>query len=412
MTKKLSALIAVLIIMLSAVLTAQAETKQSNFISLLSNPDGRTLGISYRGDTKNYPENSIEGILSAAETGIDAVLVNVSRTADGKLILFADADTERTVASDEVFVIADTDYSTLSCFYLKNGEGGVNGETEYTIPLLYDALKFAKRDGISLVLSAKAELLPEIAQALTEAGMLGQCAVTLNEKADVIAEALEKCENKPVIMGEIRNNIIFRITSYENKIEEMGGCAVTLRTTNRYGVNYYKSALAILEGRLRAVADLSDMLTAGNRGDTEKWWDDLISRGYSVIITKEPALFADYLTRTEKAKNELTKELEIAENFPLPSFKKEFLNDYVKAYNDAVTQAKELLADDASCYRDLNDTCAALTKAVNDINLNYEGLEDGTAGLNVTPVSIFLCIFAVVLVVSAQIFVFKKRKSK
>lgn len=410
MAKRISALLAGILIILASLIPAfAAEEKESGFISLLKEADGRTLGVSFRGDTKNYPENSIEGIVSAAETGIDAVLVNVTRTSDGELILFADTDTKRMLASGSVRKIAEMTFGEISALHLKDGEGGIEKETEYTVPSLSEALNAAKEKGISLVLSADAGLLPEIAAALDKAGMLGSCAVTLNAKAGVIEEALGRCEKKPVIMGEIRNNIIFKVTSYEKKIENMGGCAVTLRTTNRYGVNYYRSALSLLEGRLRAVADLSDMLTAGSRADTEKWWDDLISRGYSVIVTKEPALFAEYLSRTADAKNGLAAELESAKEFPLPVFKKEFLNDYVKAYNDAVAQAEALLADDAACCRDLRDTCAALVKAVNDINFNYEGLEDGTAGLNVTPVSIFLCVFAVALVLSAQIFVFKKR---
>ena len=387
---------------------AGAEKTDGGFIGLLRCPGERTLGIAFRGDTENYPENTLEGIISAQKTGIDACLVNVSFTSDGVAVLFADETAERTCGSNGK--IAELTFDELSEMPLKNSEGGVYEKTDCRVPSLENVLTECKKLGFSLVISCRAQEIAAVTELLKKTDTLSLCALTVNDTAENIENGLKSCKNAPVIIGEIRNNIIFKLTSYENKIEALGGAAVTLRTTNRYGVNYYKSHLALLDGRLRAVADLSDTLTAGSRCDCEKWWDDLISRGYSVIITREPAKFADYLKRTQNARDGLEAELKKAEDFPLPEFKKEFLNDYIKAYNDAVAQANSLLADKSSALANIDDTTAALKKALIDINLNYEGLEDGSAGLNVTPASIFLCCFAAALVLSAEIYTYRKRK--
>ena len=60
-------------------------------------PDGRTMSIAHRGDRNvYYPENSIEGFLSAIYAGADIVEVDVIKTKDGIPIVFHDEDLLRT----------------------------------------------------------------------------------------------------------------------------------------------------------------------------------------------------------------------------------------------------------------------------------------------------------------------------
>ena len=48
---------------------------------------GEIVGISNRGLRTQYPENSLAAVHAAAEAGLDCVLVDVSRTSDGVLVL-------------------------------------------------------------------------------------------------------------------------------------------------------------------------------------------------------------------------------------------------------------------------------------------------------------------------------------
>ena len=51
-----------------------------------------------------------------------------------------------------------------------------------------------------------------------------------------------------------------------------------------------------------------------------------------------------------------------------------------------------------------------MKKAYSDVNTNYSELEKGTAGMTVTPVRILLCVAAVAAVVTAEIYVYKKKE--
>ena len=65
------------------------------------------ITVSYRGDTENYPENSVEAILSAKEAGADMVSVGVQKTKD-VLILAEDENIGNFCNFQEQVVILGT----------------------------------------------------------------------------------------------------------------------------------------------------------------------------------------------------------------------------------------------------------------------------------------------------------------
>ena len=60
------------------------EEKISSFNTVT---DGRAMAIAHRGDMECYPENSVEGIISATRKGADAIEIDVCRTKDGIFVL-------------------------------------------------------------------------------------------------------------------------------------------------------------------------------------------------------------------------------------------------------------------------------------------------------------------------------------
>lgn len=74
----------------------------------LTSPTGRMTVDAHRGDTQNYPENSLEGILSAIMMGADVIEIDIRLTKDNVMVLMHDATLKRT-----------TDWST------KNGKNGL-----------------------------------------------------------------------------------------------------------------------------------------------------------------------------------------------------------------------------------------------------------------------------------------------
>lgn len=378
----------------------------------LRDPDGPLVGVSNRGLRREYPENSLTGIIAAGKTGVGYVLTDVRKTADGVFILFADDTTERMLDCPEVKTVAETSFAELTEYKLKEYSGGAGAKgSEETVPTLEQALAAAKDNGFSLLLKTDVSLLSALCDYLAAKDKTGDTALLVNAKASEIAAALAGRDNLPPVLGVKRGNVIFSVWSYLKQAKEGGLSGVQLQTTNRYGVNFHQTVLGRFKGNLRAVADPTDSRLCGAREDSEKWWDDLIARGYSVIVTDEAALFADYLTRNDAARERLNGlYTRYTAQWKLPEIASPRFNDYYKAYMDAKTEAERILSDASVSNREISDCAAALQKAVDDINANYGALEQGSAGLTVTAPRVALCIGVVIVVVAVQVFFFKRRK--
>ncbi len=395
-----------------AAATTPAPPRILNSMECFTEPSGIILGISSKGEWGEYPENTLPAIIKAAETNIDFVAVDVKRTLDGQLILFSDDTTERMLDADKIFTVADTDFSVLSEYFLRGACGGSNEKvTDIKIPTLSEAIDCARENDIPLIIRCAPSLIQETAKLLTEKDALGMCVILTDGKIKAINEALSGFDKKPVIAGSIKGNVIFNIMSYVKGLEEASACAVELKTGNRYGINYYRSLLGGYGEALRIIADPTAPEISGYREDSEMYWDDLISRGYSVIITDHAERFSEYKKDCTEARYNLHLLYDkYVTNHTLPDFKDEVLSDIKKAYTDAVARAEELLGDNSSSLRDMQECYSQLFKAANDVNKNFSSLEDGSAGTTITPVRIVLCAAAVVVVIIVQIYFFKRRK--
>ncbi len=393
---------------------AEANERTKASVAELISSDGKVLGVSSKGEWDEYPENSLQAIEEAAKTNIDFVLVDVKITSDGVLILFSDDTTERMLASETVFTISETDYSELSSFYLKVSCGGSEAEaSSYKIATLEEALVVSKTNDIPLILRCDAALIPDITSVLSEKEMLESCVLVSDGNKKELNSYLSECQEKPYIIGAKKGNVVFDIFSYAKNLEQLDAAGLELKTSNRYGINYYYSVLKKLSENLRIIADPTNPETCGARQDSEKWWDDLISRGYSVIITDHAELFADYQKRTDEAKTRLQQLYDkYVTNHTLPVFKDENLNDIKKAYTDAVVLTESLLKDPSAALIDINDAYSLLSKTANDISKNFSALEDGTAGTTVTVPRIILCVLAVAAVITVQIYFFRRRRKE
>lgn len=110
-----------------------------------TNPAGRLASDAHRGDVQNYPENSLECILSAVMMGADVIEIDPRLTADNVMVLMHDATLTRTTdystkrgknglpMSDK---LVDWTYEQLLQLNLKL-DGKV---TEYKIPTAYEAV--------------------------------------------------------------------------------------------------------------------------------------------------------------------------------------------------------------------------------------------------------------------------------
>ncbi len=415
MKLKIFSIIVSLTVLLAAFMPLASATEKSRIeqsIKSFSDPRGTIIGVSSKGEWGEYPENTIKAIAAAAKTDIDFVAVDVKRTLCGTLILFSDDTTERMLDSEDIFTVADTDYSVLSAYRLKNACGGSNEKvSEESIPTLKEAIGTAKKKDIPLLIRCEASLIPEVTKVLSEEKAIGMCAVMTNGSIKELTEALKGLEELPLLASSIKGNVIFNILSYVKGLQTLSASAVELKTGNRYGINYYRSLLDGYSENLRIIADPTTPEISGYREDSEMYWNDLISRGYSVIITDHAQRFSEYKKDCNKARENLQQLYDkFVTNHTLPDFRDEILSDLKKGYTDAVANAESLLADNSASLQDMQECCSKLFKAANDVNKNFSSLEDGTAGTTVTPVRIALCVIAVAVVIIVQIYFFRRRK--
>ena len=107
---------------------------------------GRLMSTAHRADQVNYPENSIEAILSAVLAGADYIEMDLRYTADNILVLMHDNTLKRTTDWDERAgkdglpespYISDWTYEQLLSLRLRKQDGTL---TDYRIPMFVDAI--------------------------------------------------------------------------------------------------------------------------------------------------------------------------------------------------------------------------------------------------------------------------------
>ena len=394
-------------------MTVFGAEKEPTLREVYEDPYGRTLCAARKGYWRDTAENSLEAVRAAADAGADIVELDVRQTKDGVLILMADDTVTRTcVGYGETTAVSELTYDEIAQFRMLSGEGGVKAsETTYRVPSLESV--FQEKQDCLYLLDADWSLREEIYNLAGQYGMLDSVIFGVGHvKSAELAEWLDSCDVKPMTMTCFKGNVIFSAASYVNASVEAGAQGIYLATKVPYGVVFGKTVMNKADGRIRAMANTAQPELCGTlREDTEVWWDDLIARGYSIILTDCVPELTDYIRDCEVKKDALREKYgELVENWSLPNLKSDKYLDYKLAYNNAVSSSERLLRDGSSARSDIVTATHALQKAYDDIQNNYAELEKGTAGMTVTPVRVALCIAAVIAVAAVEIFFYKRKK--
>ncbi len=113
----------------------------------LNDPQGRPFIIAHRCEHTFYPENSLEGAISAWRCGADSAEIDIQKTSDGVWMCMHDADITRTTNADEFMgtegfpsspLLRDWTYAQLRTLRLKDAFGQI---TPFPIPTLKEILK-------------------------------------------------------------------------------------------------------------------------------------------------------------------------------------------------------------------------------------------------------------------------------
>ncbi len=375
--------------------------------------NGRTLCVSDRGDCESYPENTVEGILSAHEQGADIVLCNVSVTKDSVPVLL-DSDNASQMFSKDVGDISAVSYADIADIKLRLAHGGgARDITDKTVDTLSDALK--KTQDTVLMLDVKENDLDAVYETVKQSGRTDSVIFYAGHiKPDTLKTFISSKSEKPNVMTYFKGNVIFSAVSYVKSSLEAGADGICLATNNPYGVVFGKTVMSKFTSGARAMAMLSRPEICGKiRRDNATWYSDLISRGYNMILTNEPKALKEYIKQTDEAKKEIeTTYADLCENYTLPEYKASAYRDYKKAYADAKAKTESVLSDNSPALSDIISAQSELRYAYNNIQNDADLLKNGTAGVTITVPRIITAILVIAGVTAGEIFIAKHTKKK
>lgn len=384
----------------SSVIAADASDIASDF----SDGKKNIICIAHRGDWHSFPENSAEAINAAAE--YDAVSVDVRLTADGKPVLMADEKVDRMSVDGEgksvSGKVSSFTLAQLKELYLRESNGGTDKKkTTCRIPELKEIYETAA-GRTAVMLNVQENDFKTVYDYVKALGKLDETVFRINAKPQKVIELTRDLDGVNVT-GNYQGNIIFLATSAVKKYFAANIYTIEMGSTNGNGVLYDNFLMKRFVGSKRAMVSMVNG-RCGKRADNETGWDDLISRGYSVIETDFPAELTEYIRKTETAATDLEKNIDIYANTDLSPY----TSETEKAFSSALSAAKKTL-DGRSSFSELTDARSALQSAHDSLKVGAK--KNVALKFRFTPVRIIAVVLCAAAFTGGTLFLRSKRES-
>lgn len=402
------AILTVLTLVSTVIFPFAEGSNASDTAASLQNDFQRLVCVSKYGNTNSYPENSVEGVVSAANDGADMVLVSVKKTSDNTIVLMADENLSRMCVDAQNNTvnknISDIGYFELATYRLRNSSGLSHEKiTAYTVPTLEQAIKGL--DGKAMLLiDGGWQFRDEIYNTLLDLNALNSAVIIADGKKKEVSQWLSGKTSMPLVFSKYEGNVVWNSGSYIKKTVSAGVVGVILGDNNAYSTSFSASTVEKLQSKARAVIDMTDPKMCGNRTDSPLGWDDVTSRGFSVIITNNIASLCEYRERVEVQRERLESLIERASEIDLTLCSTVSAN----ALKEMVAAAK-LCADSSvsamsieQSFCDLQNTVSALTDRSSDDN----GGKTITKGRIIAAV----CVIAGLVIMEITFEYFRKKK--
>ena len=362
----------------------------------------KIIAVSYRGDTENYPENSLEAILSAKEIGADMVSVSVTKTKDNTLIL-AENENIRNFCNAEADTISDTEWAQLENCRLYDNSGKLTDCKIVTLPEVLE-----KSDNIILILDISAEDKDFVYGVVETYDASDRVFLRFKENSNDIVEWINSKVTKPNVIGIYSGNIIWNAISHIENLSEV--CSIVQYQSKNYFNVMYGSWVGdrfSAEGKARALAPAYDMELCGQREDNASGWNELIENGFSVIETNNIASLAEYAERADELNESLRKLTEKAEKTDFSAYSDVSADNLQKA----LKKANEELQGNVSSVGELESANSQLLLAMNRLNLS-DSTESQKGALNITAGKIVAAVLVGAAILAGQIYVHKMQQEK
>lgn len=402
--KKTAIFILSLILFTALSVSSAIAADASDIASDFSDGKKNIICIAHRGDWHSFPENSAEAINAAAE--YDAVSVDIRLTADSKPVLMADEKVDRMSVDGEgksvSGKVSSFTLAQLKELYLRESNGGTDKKkTTCRIPELKEIYETAA-GRTAVMLNVQENDFKTVYDYVKALGKLDETVFRINAKPQKIIELTKDLDGVNVT-GNYQGNIIFLATSAVKKYFAANIYTIEMGSTNGNGVLYDNFLMKRFVGSKRAMVSMVNG-RCGKRADNETGWDDLISRGYSVIETDFPAELTEYIRKTETAATDLEKNIDIYANTDLSPY----TSETEKAFSSALSAAKKTL-DGRSSFSELTDARSALQSAHDSLKVGAK--KNVALKFRFTPVRIIAVVLCAAAFTGGTLFLRSKRES-
>ncbi len=254
--------------------------------------------VAHRGAWRFGPENTIPGLLAAADLGCEVGEIDVQVSADGQLFLLHDKTLTRMAGHDGVaheMPIAD-----IVGRPLRHAWGGENEAfSDVTLPRFDEVLE-AVRGKLYLDVDVKyAADLPATAAAIAAAGMTGQASIKMpvQTKDDVARlRALEEAHGLHVmpitrVSEATADDLIALLASFNARICEINFDALETLAKRRQA--FERAGIKLWVNTLD-VAHCGDFNDTNALFDADAIWGKLLDAGVSVIQTDLPERLVEW----------------------------------------------------------------------------------------------------------------------
>ncbi len=369
----------------------------------LYNKDSGLMSVSYRGDTSLYPENSLEGILSAKEKGADMVSVGVDKTRDGIYVLTENKPLSH-VTNAPYEEVSEITYEELQKYFLYSNTGEL---TSYRMVSLSQTIDVVG-DDLILILDADWAERDGIYDLISHFGAFERVIIRTEESAKAIEKWLSQKSEKVNVIGVYNGNIIFNAISHFDTLSEKGMPLIQFSSKNYFNIMYGGFFCKRFYGAdaPRALAPTYDLDLSGQRYDSSEGWSELIEKGYSVIETNNIVSLVSYIDRQEKMQSALSSLTEKAKTVDLSKSSQVLTANF----NDALETGEYVLSK-VSSLDEIESCYSALLLSMNELNISEA--EDTQKGqLNITPGKIIAVLLVGAVILAAQIYVHKMQEEK
>ncbi len=401
--KRKNLLITSIVLLLIFTLSFSSFASEIRVKDKLYNKGSGLMAISYRGDTSMYPENSLEGILSAKEKGAHMVSVGVDKTSDGIYVL-TEKKPLSSVTDAPYDKVSEITYDELQKYFLYSNTGEL---TSYRMVSLSQTIDVVGEELI-LVLDADWREKDGIYDLISHFGAFDRVFIRTEESARTIEKWISSKSEKVNVIGVYNGNIIFNAISHFDTLSEKDMPLIQFSSKNYFNVMYESFFCKRLYGENapRALATAYDTELSGQRSDSSEGWNELIEAGYSVIETNNIVSFVSYIDRTEKMRSALSVLVEKAGQLDV-SATSQVLG---KNLSDALKLSGEVLSK-VSSLDEIEAAYSTLLLSMNEFNIS-EADDTQKGQLNITAGKIITALVMGAVILGAQIYVHKMQEEK